>query len=34
MIESNAAFERVWGGPRPAIRSVEDYAALQSLVGG
>jgi PAS domain S-box-containing protein len=30
MIESNAAFERIWGGPRPATRSVEDYAGYKA----
>jgi two-component system, cell cycle sensor histidine kinase and response regulator CckA len=30
MIESNAAFERIWGGPRPATRSVGDYAGYKA----
>ena len=30
IIESNAALERVWGGPRPAVRSVEDYARYKA----
>jgi PAS domain-containing protein len=29
-IECNTAFEQVWGGPRPATRSVEDYAAYKA----
>jgi len=29
-IQSNAAFEDVWGGPRPATDSVEDYAAYRA----
>ena len=29
-VESNTAFEQIWGGPRPATRSVEDYAAYKA----
>jgi PAS domain S-box-containing protein len=29
-IRANSAFEKVWGGPRPAAQSVEDYVAYQA----
>ncbi len=29
-IQSNAAFEQVWGGPHPATESVADYAAYRA----
>jgi PAS domain S-box-containing protein len=29
-IRANRAFERIWGGPPPAARSVEDYVAYQA----
>src|SRR5690349_10806477 len=29
-IKFNAAFEQVWGGPRPETRSVEDYTAFKA----
>jgi PAS domain S-box-containing protein len=29
-ISSNKAYEQLWGGPRPATMSVEDYAAYQA----
>jgi len=32
-IECNAAFELIWGGPRPVARSVEEYAAYKAWWG-
>ncbi len=29
-IQANAVFERIWGGPRPEARFVEDYAAYKA----
>jgi PAS domain S-box-containing protein len=29
-IESNAAFEQVWGGPRPPTRNIKDYAKYKA----
>ena len=28
-VQSNTEFERIWGGPRPAARCAEDYAAFR-----
>ncbi|MHB8882802.1 MAG: sigma 54-interacting transcriptional regulator [Thermodesulfovibrionales bacterium] len=30
IIQSNIAYDRIWGEPRPAVRSVEDYAAYKA----
>ncbi len=29
-LQLNSAYERIWGGPRPETRSVEDYAAYKA----
>jgi len=29
-VRSNQAFERIWGGPRPSVRSVADYGAYRA----
>jgi len=30
VLHANPAFEKIWGGPRPATRSVDDYAAYKA----